>query len=78
METDPDTCHERMIKRNSPRDTWKLENWDEYIKTVNFSIPTPLDDPNIKDDLLIFKNSTDKEFDESLKRVTAIIEERDV
>lgn len=78
VETDPETCHERMIKRNSPRDTWKLENRDEYIKTVNFSIPTPLDDPNIKDDLLIFKNSTDKEFDESLKRVTAIIEERDV
>ena len=27
----PETCHQRMIARNSTRDTWKLANWDEYI-----------------------------------------------
>lgn len=31
--------HERMIDRASDRDTWKLEHWDEYVKTKDFSIP---------------------------------------
>jgi len=36
---DTDLCHKRMVERNSDRDTWKLENWDEYIKGENFSTP---------------------------------------
>ena len=28
VETDIEVCHQRMISRNSDRDTWKLENWD--------------------------------------------------
>lgn len=66
-----------MIERNSPRDKWKLENWDEYIKGVNFDIPTPLDDPAIADDLLLFYNSSDEEFRQSMKRVVDILEERE-
>ena len=27
--TDPEVCHQRMIARNSDRDTWKLAHWDE-------------------------------------------------
>ncbi|MGN0469922.1 MAG: AAA family ATPase, partial [Acutalibacteraceae bacterium] len=34
--TDPEVCHQRMIDRESDRDTWKLEHWDEYIAGVNF------------------------------------------
>jgi hypothetical protein len=37
--TDIDVVKDPMIQRNSSRDTWKLEPWDEYIKGVNFSIP---------------------------------------
>ena len=33
VNTRKDVCHERMIKRASDRDTWKLEHWDEYINT---------------------------------------------
>lgn len=36
---DIDVCHERMIKRNSERDTWKLEHWDEYISGRDYSVP---------------------------------------
>lgn len=74
VETSIEVCKQRMIARNNERDTWKLANWDEYIKGVNFNIPTNLDDPSIIDDLLIFKNSTDEEYEQSLKYVVDILE----
>ncbi len=40
--TKPEICHQRMIDRNSVRDTWKLEHWDEYVKTIDYSIPEAL------------------------------------
>ncbi len=74
VETSPEVCKQRMIDRNSDRDTWKLQNWDEYIKTVNFNIPAALDDPDVLDDLLIFKNSSDAEYKESMRHIVDIIE----
>jgi tRNA uridine 5-carbamoylmethylation protein Kti12 len=74
VETSIEVCRQRMIARNSDRDTWKLAHWDEYIATCDFSVPSTLDDPNVIDDLLIFKNSSDLEFEESLKRVVDILE----
>lgn len=74
VETSPEVCRQRMIERNSDRDTWKLQNWDEYIKGVNFNIPSALDDPDVLDDLLIFKNSSDAEYKESMRRIADIIE----
>ena len=74
VQTDVDVCKERMIKRNSDRDTWKLAHWDEYIKTVDFSIPASLDDPDVVDDLLIFENSSDEEYNASMKEILSIIE----
>jgi len=65
----------RMIDRNSDRDTWKLANWDEYIAGINFDIPISLDDPSVKDDLLIFKNSSNEEFTNSLRKTICILEE---
>ena len=70
-----EVCKQRMIARNSDRDTWKLANWDEYIAGENFNIPTALDDPSVIDDLLIFKNSTDEEFNESMGRIVEVLEE---
>ena len=39
VKTDPQICKQRMIDRNSDRDTWKIEHWDEYIAKCNFTIP---------------------------------------
>lgn len=74
VETSIEVCKQRMIKRNSDRDGWKLANWEEYIAGENFNIPTPLDDPNVVDDLLVFKNSSDQEYEESLNRIVTILE----
>ncbi len=75
VQTSPEIVHQRMIARNSDRDTWKLANWDEYIAGCNFSIPENLNNPNIKDDLLIFKNDNSQEFEESMKNIVAILKE---
>lgn len=74
IQTDVEVCRQRMIKRDSERDLWKLNNWKEYISDVNFNIPTELNDPKHKDDLLIFKNSSDEEFNVSMKEILDIIE----
>ena len=63
VETDKEVCHQRMIERNSDRDTWKLANWDEYIAGCNFEKPTGI--PELK----VFKNSTTEEFNESIKEM---------
>ena len=69
VDTDVEVCHQRMIARNSDRDTWKLENWDEYVAGLNFNIPEEI---NIDNDntLMIFKNSSEEEFNESMERIT--------
>lgn len=75
VETSIEVCKQRMQERNSDRDVWKLANWDEYIAGTNFDVPITLDSPNVIDDLLIFKNSSDEEFKESLEQVVDILEE---
>ena len=73
--TSPEVCHERIVKRNSDRDTWKLNHWDEYIKTVDFSIPAPLKSLDDGHELLLFYNSSDEEFEQSMKTILPKLEE---
>ena len=75
VETSPEVVHQRMIDRNSDRDTWKLTHWDEYIKQCNFAIPENLADPQHKDNLILFQNNNDEEFAASMKKCVAILED---
>lgn len=75
VDTDPEVCRQRMVQRNSSRDTWKLAHWEEYMRTVDFSIPRALDDPDVRDDLLVFHNSNDVEYRSSMERILNILEE---
>ena len=63
VETKLEICRQRMISRNSPRDTWKLEHWDEYIATRDFNVPRNLYEDGVVDKLLIFHNSSQEEYD---------------
>ena len=72
--TSPEVCRERMIRRNSDRDVYKITHWDQYIKTVDFSIPKELDDPDVKDDLLLFYNSSEAEYIKSMHDIIPILE----
>ena len=57
------------------RDTWKLTHWDEYIASCDFSIPENLDDPKVKDDLILFQNNNEEEFEASMQNCLHILEE---
>ena len=67
VKTSPETCHQRMIERASDRDTWKLENWDEYISKIDFTIPDNLYNKELVDELFIFNNSSEQEYKVSMK-----------
>ncbi len=60
VHTDIEVAHQRMIKRASDRDTWKLEHWDEYIKTQRFDKPSDIPE------LLEFNNSSDEDYKRSI------------
>ena len=64
----PELCRYRMVKRNSDRDKWKIKNWDEYVKGVDFSAPA-LDES----ELFIHKNSNDQEADEYFAKLLEFI-----
>ncbi|MDO6763268.1 AAA family ATPase [Agarivorans sp. 1_MG-2023] len=74
VETDVDVVKQRMIDRNSSRDTWKLENWDEYIKGVDSSVPHCIDNPEVVDDLLLFKNSNQQQYQQSMQDILKVLE----
>jgi predicted kinase len=67
VKTSPETCHQRMIDRNSDRDTWKLEHWDEYISKIDFNIPDNLYNKELVDELFVFNNSSEEEYKVSMK-----------
>ena len=74
VETKLEICRQRMISRNSPRDTWKLEHWDEYIATRDFNVPRNLYEDGVVDKLLIFHNSSQEEYEASMKEVIEELE----
>lgn len=74
VQASPQLVHQRMLARNSDRDTWKLANWDQYVASVDFSIPSTLDDPAVSDDLLVFQNDDEAAFAASMQRVVKVIE----
>lgn len=65
----PDSVmYERMKKRNSPRDKLKLENWSEYLKSLNLTPPTALSEKNLVNSLLIFDTANEKTTTEYLQK----------
>jgi hypothetical protein len=70
VETDIEVTRQRMIERNSPRDTWKLAHWDEYVAGRDYSTPSI---PALSDCLIKFYNSNDEQYKESMERITKFL-----
>lgn len=63
---DVEVCHERMIARNSDRDTWKLANWDKYIKNQNFSFPQ-------FEDIHVINNSSTENLETGIENLLKVL-----
>lgn len=66
VHSDPQASYDRMLRRNSPRDTWKLQHWDEYISARNYQ------KPNIEG-LIVINNSNDALYKNGVRKVVNII-----
>lgn len=71
-----ETVHQRMIERNSPRDIYKLADWDKYVKSQRFEIPENLKKKDDPFSLMLFYNNNDQEFEDSMKKTVTLLEER--
>ena len=70
----PEVCRERMKRRKSDRDVYKIARWDDYVQTVDFSPPTAvISDKSIDDELLLFYNSSEAEYIKSMHDVLAVL-----
>lgn len=74
VQTAPEVCHQRMIERNSDRDTWKLEHWPEYVATIDFSIPPFLLTPTYRNCFFVFQNSSEQEYAQSMQQLIPLLE----
>ena len=73
INSNADICRERMAKRNSPRDRLKLQDFEEYVKSINFSPPLELENEKAVDRLIIFDTTSDEGFNRSLSSTVKIL-----
>ena len=64
-----EVCYERMRKRNSVRDVQKLENWEEYVKKIDFTPPFELKEKDAVDKFVIFDANNDETTKHSLNEI---------
>ncbi len=70
----PEICRERMKRRRSDRDVYKIARWDDYVRTVDFSPPAAVTtDEHADDELLLFYNSSEAEYLKSMHDVLAVL-----
>jgi hypothetical protein len=70
-----ETLYSRMKKRAAARDEWKLQNFDEYVKTIDFSAPSGLLDNGDVDGLYVFENGDGDAFRGSLENLLKFLNE---
>lgn len=73
---DIQTVKARMIARNSDRDVFKIKNFDSWVKTQDFNVPTYLKVEGDPYSLVIFDNSNDEVFAKSMKETVDLLEEK--
>ena len=73
VKTDPEIVYQRMVSRNSPRDTWKIKNWEVYNAGVNYSIPATLNDRTVTDEFFVVNNNSREELMTSITALTAAL-----
>ena len=68
-----EVCYERMKKRNCDRDVLKLQNWEDYVKKINYNPPYELKEANAVDKFILFDTNDDLAVKTNLKTTVDII-----
>ena len=68
-----EVCYERMKKRNCDRDILKLQNWEDYVKKINYNPPYELKEANAVDKFILFDTNDDLAVKTNLKTTVDII-----
>ena len=66
-------CHERMATRNSDRDTLKLQNWEAYVKNIDYSAPTLLKEENAVHHFTVFDTASEETFERCFAETLEIL-----
>lgn len=67
VHTDVEVVHQRMLARNSDRDTWKLNHWDEYVATQDYTAPKGIPE------MFVFENSSVEDYEKSIGKAVSHI-----
>lgn len=59
ISTPAELCYERMKQRNLDRDAKKLEDWESYVKMINYTPPYELEEAGAVDQFLVFDTKDD-------------------
>ena len=73
----PEICHERMKKRNSDRDTLKLQDWENYVSKINYTPPYELEQADAVDGFMVFDSATKETQENSLQTALKMISDSD-
>ena len=66
-------CHERMKTRNSDRDALKLQHWEDYVRSTNYTPPYELEEENAVDQFLVFDATDERTTRLSLEKALQMI-----
>ena len=68
-------CYERMKLRNSDRDKMKLSDWDNYVKTIDYSLPITLEEKGLVNKIIHFDNENELTQKTSIEKTLKILGE---
>lgn len=69
-----DLCYQRMKKRNSDRDTLKLQNWDAYVKKINYEPPYALVQESAVDRFMVIDTKNEQSLNASMESALNMIQ----
>lgn len=73
----PALCRQRMAQRASDRDTRKLEDWESYAQSINYTPPYELKNSGAVDHFMVFDNRDAAAMERSLNGALLMLQDEE-
>lgn len=73
----PALCRQRMAQRASDRDTRKLEDWESYAQSINYTPPYELKNTGAVDRFMVFDNRDAAAMERSLNGALLMLQDEE-